>query len=517
MQNEKKISYFKLLLAALLLKALWAAGMLVWYNVALAPDEAQYWVWSQFLDWGYYSKPPGIAWQMWITSGLFGDTEFGVRIGAVFISSVFSVSLFCLARRCSLGERESFWAALIIAFSPMGFFSVFATTADGGLLLFWSFACGVIATALKRETIPNFFKLGLWIALAALFKWAAYILWVFVIAYSWKKRWPYKQVIKGFLVSFIGLLPSVYWNASHDWGTFRHHWAMIFERNVGEKIPLFQGNLGDFFASQVGVLSPVFFVILLIFVVSLFKKRQKIPEGVIFCAWVTLSILGAFTVFSVFRKIQVNWAFYAYPTASVIIAWQLFNLSKVRFWARSGLVLSLVLVAITLSIPVLQANSWEVLGFKPSFKINPFRQSIGWEKLPLALEDADFDAEQDFLFSERYQWCSILSFYSPSQKRAYFFNVSEAHENQFSFWPSISEEKGKTGYLLSVVTGDNTLKEALAQGKLLKEKLNPFFEKVSVAGTPELFSCYGKVVKRGVLMRCEGYSGKMPVVYEKAY
>ena len=33
----------------------------------LSEDEAHYWLWSEHLDYGYYSKPPGIAWVIWGT------------------------------------------------------------------------------------------------------------------------------------------------------------------------------------------------------------------------------------------------------------------------------------------------------------------------------------------------------------------------------------------------------------------------------------------------------------------
>src|SRR5437868_15290096 len=48
----------------------------------LFPDEAQYWVWSQQLALGYYSKPPLVAWLIASTTGLFGDSEFAVRLSA---------------------------------------------------------------------------------------------------------------------------------------------------------------------------------------------------------------------------------------------------------------------------------------------------------------------------------------------------------------------------------------------------------------------------------------------------
>src|SRR6202011_3961474 len=55
---------------------------LVWLALQPAdffPDEAQYWVWSQQLALGYYSKPPLVAWLIASTTGLFGDSELAVR------------------------------------------------------------------------------------------------------------------------------------------------------------------------------------------------------------------------------------------------------------------------------------------------------------------------------------------------------------------------------------------------------------------------------------------------------
>src|SRR5712691_4999231 len=70
--------------------AVWAiaaitAARLLWlgYQTAgLYPDEAQYWFWSRHLALGYYSKPPLVAWAIALTTGLFGDSEFAVRLSA---------------------------------------------------------------------------------------------------------------------------------------------------------------------------------------------------------------------------------------------------------------------------------------------------------------------------------------------------------------------------------------------------------------------------------------------------
>ena len=43
-------------------------------NFDLFGDEAQYWIWSQNLNFGYYSKPPLLAWVIGSFTFLFGDS-----------------------------------------------------------------------------------------------------------------------------------------------------------------------------------------------------------------------------------------------------------------------------------------------------------------------------------------------------------------------------------------------------------------------------------------------------------
>ena len=56
--------------AILLTAALTAARLVALFRTPLElyPDEAQYWLWSRTLDFGYYSKPPVIAWAIWATT-----------------------------------------------------------------------------------------------------------------------------------------------------------------------------------------------------------------------------------------------------------------------------------------------------------------------------------------------------------------------------------------------------------------------------------------------------------------
>ena len=65
----------------------------------LGVDEAQYWVWSQDLSFGYYSKPPLIAWIIGISHALFGHSSFGVRVFAPIIQFIITLILWRCAYR----------------------------------------------------------------------------------------------------------------------------------------------------------------------------------------------------------------------------------------------------------------------------------------------------------------------------------------------------------------------------------------------------------------------------------
>nr|AIA94421.1 CAZy families GT83 protein [uncultured Maricaulis sp.] len=51
----------------------------------LIADESYYWDWSRRLDYGYYSKPPMIAWINWVSTSLLGSHEFAVRFPAALL------------------------------------------------------------------------------------------------------------------------------------------------------------------------------------------------------------------------------------------------------------------------------------------------------------------------------------------------------------------------------------------------------------------------------------------------
>src|SRR5438094_5188095 len=62
-------------------------------------DEAHYWMWSERLAPGYFSKGPGIAFAMRASTAIFGANEFGVRFFSPVLAAGTSLLLFYFSRR----------------------------------------------------------------------------------------------------------------------------------------------------------------------------------------------------------------------------------------------------------------------------------------------------------------------------------------------------------------------------------------------------------------------------------
>src|SRR4051812_48338884 len=62
-------------------------------------DEAHYWMWSDRLAPGYFSKGPGVAFAIRASTAIFGANEFGVRFFSPILAACTSLLLFYMARR----------------------------------------------------------------------------------------------------------------------------------------------------------------------------------------------------------------------------------------------------------------------------------------------------------------------------------------------------------------------------------------------------------------------------------
>src|SRR5947209_10280405 len=74
-------------------------------------DEAHYWMWSERLAPGYFSKGPGIAFAIRASTAIFGPTESGVRLWSPILAAGTSLLLFYFAKRL-FNENVGPWTVI---------------------------------------------------------------------------------------------------------------------------------------------------------------------------------------------------------------------------------------------------------------------------------------------------------------------------------------------------------------------------------------------------------------------
>jgi 4-amino-4-deoxy-L-arabinose transferase-like glycosyltransferase len=106
-------------------------------------DEAYYWVYSQYPDWGYFDHPPMIALVIKIGTLLAGNTLIGVRLVVMILQLVY---LFVLYKLSELKEtRENVILFFLVSLSVVMLQAYgFVATPDSVLLFFtvlflWSY------------------------------------------------------------------------------------------------------------------------------------------------------------------------------------------------------------------------------------------------------------------------------------------------------------------------------------------------------------------------------------------
>lgn len=457
-------------------KALLMALYVQFSGLGLAPDEAQYWTWSQELSFGYYSKPPGIAWQIFATTSIFGNTELGVRASAILIAILITFATYRLARACQLNHPTSSLAAAMMALTPLGFGASLVATTDGGSIFFLTLALGY---CVRKESIDPI-RVGGLIACAALFKWTAYLLFPFLLMMG---NMPRREILKAMAISLLGLIPSLVWNIDNDYATFRHVFHTMTGRRMDQSGGSAPANPLEFLLAQVGLLSPVLFFLLMGSYWKLLKKPLRAPLQLL--GSFSLAILSITFIFSCFQKMQGNWGAYVYPSALVFLA-----ATQPPRPLRVGLGISLLLVG-----PLLIAA--------------PFKAMQGWSELEPALNEFGYRPDEHYLVSDKYQTTSLLSFYGETQKRAYFLNVNGARKNQFSYWPGLERKQpGRDGFFALILDRPSPVEPLIES---YSEKLSPYFDKVEYLGKASLFEA---PVKELLIFKTHGYNGQAPAESE---
>lgn len=379
--------------AALLTAGLTLARIVALFRTPLElyPDEAQYWLWSRSLAFGYYSKPPLIAWAIWASTAVGGNAEAWVRLPATLFQAGATLLVFAIARRL-YNERTALGSAALYALTPAIQLSAAVIATDAPLLFFlgltiWTYVSLEGATGRRRLWLSA--GLGAALGLAFLSKYAAVYAVIGLVLHAavsreGRARWTPAGLTAALLTLGAVLAPNLAWNATHGFETLHHTaanaaWGGAQMFNIAE--------LGLFLLTQFAIFGPIPFAVLIGGGALLaWRRRLQAADALLLCFIAPPLLIVSVQAF--ISRANANWSGASYlPGAILVAAWLM------RWRARRLLTATLLFqaaLAACFLVFVLSPKIAETAG-----AANSFKRAKGWSQTTqLILRRAEVEQAQ---------------------------------------------------------------------------------------------------------------------------
>jgi hypothetical protein len=374
----------------------------------LLPDEAYYWVYSQYMSWGFFDHPPFVAVWVTISDFLFTD-ELGVR----FFSSIsFSLLIYLVWITIDHPLKKKFtWLFIVLVFST-ALLNVygFITTPDTPLLFFFALFLWSYKEYLTKRNTVSYLLLSLAITGMMYSKYQGILIVLFIFLSNWKLVKDYKiwLVCLGALVLYI---PHIHWQYVNDFPSVRYH---LYER-ASVATYTFEYTLMHF-VNAIAILGFTFIVMYKAFFKGI-KSNDLFHKGLNYI------ISGFFIFFLVasFRgHVQAQWiAPIMLPLILITFNYLVENNTQLKLFNY----LAIANISIILFVRIMIANE----GIIP-VKLD-FHGNKQW-----TLKVKEFTKGSDKLFINSFQNASIYWFYT--KEKTHYQKNYLGRKNQYGFIPN---------------------------------------------------------------------------------
>lgn len=403
--ENRDARHVRWLLAGLGLLLLLRITLVLASPLELYADEAQYWRWGQTLAWGYYSKPPAIAWLIEATTQVLGTGAWQVRIAAPFLHVIAALLIFVTGRAMA-DARAGLFAALAYILMPSVTLSSFVLSTDGVLMPFWCAGLYLFWRLRSEAGGPvSALLLGAALGMGILSKYAMlYFLAGIVIACTIDP--PSRRAMfsaNGALVALMAgllVLPHLAWNVANSFATVSH---TVDNANLGGEL-LNPEHVLTWFTDQLGMFGPVGFPALLAGLWLLVSRARQPSTAENWLLAFILPVLIFILVQSVVSRAHANWTATAYPGAALLIALWFSTSRPALLWTSTGInALMGVLFSVVVLLP---PAATEPLGID-----NALKRTRGWQaSADRIFSEAERLGATAILVDEREAWHG-LDFY----------------------------------------------------------------------------------------------------------
>jgi 4-amino-4-deoxy-L-arabinose transferase-like glycosyltransferase len=390
----------------------------------LGPDEAQYWSWSLTPAFGYFSKPPMIAWIIGETTGVCGDGEACIRVGAPLMHAITAFLIF-FAGKALYDERVGLWSGIAYTLMPGTSFSSLLITTDVPLLMFWTLALWALAELRKEASIKWAIVFGAAVGLGLLSKYAM-LYFVLGLGLALLPTANGRSLLRsrtGALAALAALTvfaPNLIWNALNSFATVGHtaanaNWSAAKLFNVA--------NTLSFIAAQFGIAGPIAGGLFAWGLIRNWRDPRYDSADTLLLA-LTLPIFAIMTLQAFISRANANWAAPAFVALTILLtAWAMRRSNTLALKANACLnfAIAIVLAALAMSPAFVAAIGQE----------NSVKRLRGWDEAGRTIVSVAASGPFDAIMSDDREDMASLFYYTRDRKLPLRMWPSETARNEY--------------------------------------------------------------------------------------
>jgi 4-amino-4-deoxy-L-arabinose transferase-like glycosyltransferase len=396
-------------------------------------DESQYWTWSREFAFGYFSKPPLLAWVIGIADSVCGSSEACVRAASPVLHFGLYLLVYAIANDV-YDERTAFWSALTMALTTGAVFSARIISTDVPLLFFWALALLAYVKLLRGPDWRWAIVLGVAFGFGMLAKYAmAYFFLGAALAAVFDRDARAvalrPQTWAALVIALLVLAPNVAWNAANGFVTLKHTGQNIH----GGGLQLMPIKALEFVASQFAVFGPIVFGALLV-VFARFKSPSLTRADRLMVAF-AVPPLVLVTALAFVRSAHGNWAAPAI-VSGVIVVTAVWVRQEMWRWLKASLIIGVVVQAVLIVGDALADRlSIPALGRKADL----YERTLGWRALGEASARLARETGAPTVAAEQRADIASLNYYLRGEKRAVLaWPVGSTPDNHFDLASAVT-------------------------------------------------------------------------------
>ena len=393
------------------------------YTLEIHADEAYYWLYSRFLDWGYFDHPPMVAIFIRIGDSVV-HSELGIRLMTVISSTTSLYILWLIAKKYAV---EAKWFMLVVSGVFIFHLYGFTTTPDAPLFLFTVLFYFIYQKYIDDDRWQWALLLALVIACLLYSKYHGILLIGFTVLSNIKllKRGTFWVIV---CLSVILFIPHILWQVNHGYPSVNYH---LFEQSTYHYS---FSQTWTYFPGQLLMAGPVIGIFLFYYG---FKVRIK--DAFIRTLIVNSLFTFLFFLSSSFKgEVQPQWTLIAFAPLVLLVLIQFKQSGNWRPWFQWVAIINLLFIVL-LRVMIITAS--------------PLIRQIGQVKSLYGFKRWAHDIRQKVgdnyvILNDGFQNAAKYDFYNNTTK-GFAYDERYYRLTQFDIWPIEEGMQHQKAYWLS--------------------------------------------------------------------